>query len=66
MGEDIEMEVERTKDPLVFKVWCEGNETKAKIWEARKKWEEEEMVTVEEWRSIAERRARTRAIEGWG
>ena len=34
------------------------------VWETRKKWEEEEIASVEEWKSIAERRARSRAIEG--
>ena len=63
IGEDVEVMVEKTKDPQVFKVWCEGKDAK-KIWEARKKWEEEETARVEEWKSIAERRARAKAIEG--
>ena len=63
MGDDIEVVVESTKDPVVYKVWCEGKETKAKIWEAQRKWEEEEVVAVEEWRSIAERKARSKALE---
>ena len=55
--------MERTKEPVVYKVWCEGKETKSKIWEAKKKWEEEEVVVAEEWRSIAERKARSKALE---
>ena len=49
------MEVEKTKDAQWFKVWCEEKDTKRKIWESRSKWEEKEMVVVEEWRSIAEK-----------
>ena len=29
-----------------------------KIWEARRKWEEMEVASVEEWRSLTERKAR--------
>ena len=59
VGEDVEVEVEKTKKWI----WCEGEGTKKAIWEARRKWEEEEIATVEEWKSIAERRTRARAIE---
>ena len=42
------VEVEKTKDTQWFQVWCEEKDMKRKIWESRSKWEEKEMVVVEE------------------
>ena len=39
MGEEMEIQVNKTNDRQVFKIWCEGKDTKKKIWEARTKWE---------------------------
>ena len=63
VGGDVEVEVETQKGQRTYKSSksAEGKDTKAKIWKARKRCEEEEMV--EEWRSIAERRARTRTLK---
>ena len=47
-GEDSEIQVYRRKDNQVFKVWCEGKEAKKSILEM-KKWEVEEVTSVEEW-----------------
>ena len=63
-GEETLVEVEQTKDRQVFKVWCEGREARRKILERKKKWEEEGVAEVEEWLSIAERRAGAKAIAG--
>ena len=57
-GEETLVEVEQTKDRQVFKVWCEEREARRKILEGKKKWEEEGVAEVEEWLSIAERRAK--------
>ena len=56
-------EIEQTKDRQVLKVWCEGKEAKKLILEMRREWEEKEIITVEEWLIIAERRARMNAVD---
>ena len=61
-GKDTQVEIEQTKDCQVFKVWCEGKDARKKILEENVKWEEEGVAEVEEWLSIAERRARAKAI----
>ena len=62
-GEETHVEVE-TKDKQVYKVWCEGKNARMKMLEVKKKWEEEGVAEMEERLSIAERRARARAIMG--
>ena len=43
-----EVVVENTKDTQVFKLWCEGTDTRKKIWEANDKWEEDGIGKIEE------------------
>ena len=63
IGEEQEVVVEPTKDRKVYKIWCEGRDTKRRILDAKGKWEELEMGSIEEWRTMAERKARRMAIE---
>ena len=64
LGEELDIQVTKTNDKQMYKIWCEGKGTREKIWEERKRWEEEGVASLEIWRSIAERRARAKAFEG--
>ena len=60
---ELDIQITKTNDRQVYKIWCEGKGTRERIWEAKKKWEEG-VATLEEWRSIAERRTRAKIFEG--
>ena len=64
LGEKLDIQITKTNDRQVYKILCEGEGTKERIWEAKKKWEEERAATLEKWRSIAERRVRAKIFEG--
>ena len=61
---ELDIQITITNDRQVYKIWCEGKGTRERIWEAKKKLEEEGVATLEEWRSIAERRARAKIFGG--
>ena len=38
---ELDIQITKTNDRQVYKIWCEGKGASERIWEAKKKWEEE-------------------------
>ena len=45
---ELDTQITKTNDRQVYKIWCAGKGTRERIWEAKRKWEEEAVATLEE------------------